>query len=72
MATKKPMIESELENISVVKQCEMIGLCQANHYYEPVINENIIAIETHIQNIFEEITIYGSLKVHQQLLEDGY
>jgi putative transposase len=58
--------------LSVVKQCEMIGLCRANHYYAPVINENIIAIKTHIQKIYEDIPIYGSLKVHQQLLEDGY
>jgi putative transposase len=72
LPTKKSMVESELENISVVKQCEMIGLCRANHYYAPVINENIIAIKAHIQKIYEDIPIYGSLKVHQQLLEDGY
>lgn len=72
LTTKKSMIESELEKISVVNQCKMIGLCRANHYYAPVINENIVAIKAHILNIYEEIPIYGSLKVHQQLLEDGY
>jgi putative transposase len=72
LTTKKSMIESELEKISVVNQCEMIGLCRANHYYEPVINENIVLIKVHIEKIYEEIPIYGSLKVHQQLLEDGY
>ena len=72
LTTKKSMIESELEKISVVNQCEMIGLCRANHYYVPVIDENIAAIKAHIEKIYEEIPIYGSLKVHQQLLEDGY
>ena len=72
LTTKKSMIESELEKISVVNQCEMIGLCRANHYYVPVIDENIVAIKAHIEKIYEEIPIYGSLKVHQQLLEDGY
>ena len=72
LTTKKSMIESELEKISVVNQCEMIGLCRANHYYAPVIDENIVAIKAHIEKIYEEIPIYGSLKVHQQLLEDGY
>jgi putative transposase len=72
LTTKKSMIESELEKISVVNQCEMIGLCRANHYYSPVIDENIVAIKAHIEKIYEEIPIYGSLKVHQQLLEDGY
>ena len=70
--TKKSMIESELKNISVVKQCEMIGLSRSNHYYAPIVNENIVAIKKHIQKIYEDIPIYGSLKVHQQLLEDGY
>ena len=37
LTTKKSMIESELEKISVVNQCEMIGLCRANHYYVPII-----------------------------------
>ena len=72
LTTKKSMIESELEKISVVNQCEMIGLCRANHYYAPVIDKNIVAIKAHIEQIYEEIPIYGSLKVHQQLLEDGY
>ena len=44
------MIESELEKISVVNQCEMIGLCRVNHYYVPVIDENIVAIKAHIKN----------------------
>ncbi len=62
---EKSMIESELEKISVVNQCEMIGLCRANHYYVPVIDENIVAIKAHIEKTYEEIPIYGSLKVHQ-------
>ena len=70
--TKKSMIDSELKNISVVKQCEMIGLCRSNHYYAPIVNKNTVAIKKHIQKIYEDIPIYGSLKVHQQLLEDGY
>jgi putative transposase len=69
---KKSMVESELKNISLVKQCEMLGLCRGNYYYAPVINEKVIAIKNQIHKIFEEIPIYGSLKVHQQLLEDGY
>ena len=72
LTTKKAMVESELKTLSVVRQCEMLGLCRSNHYYVPAINEKIIAIKEHIQKVFEEIPIYGSLKVHQQLLEDGY
>lgn len=72
LSIKKSMVESELETISIVKQCEMLGLSRSSLYYTPVINENIENIKKHIQNIYEDIPIYGSLKVHQQLLEDGY
>ena len=57
--TKKSMIESELKNISVVKQCEMIGLSRSNHYYAPIVNENIVAIKKHIQKYMK---IYPSME----------
>ena len=68
---KQVIVESKL-NISISRQCELISLNRSNIYYTPIINYNEIAIKTHIQNIFEEIPIYGYLKVHQQLLEDGF
>lgn len=72
LSIKKSMVESELETISIVKQCEMLSLSRSSLYYSPMINENIENIKNHIKDIYEEIPIYGSLKVHQQLLEDGY
>lgn len=69
---RKSMIESELKILSVVKQCKMLSLSRSTDYYEPTINTEALAIKEHIQKIHEEIPIYGSLKVHQQLLEDGY
>lgn len=72
LSTKKSMVESELKVISIVQQCQMLGINRSSCYYNPVINEKIIEIKEHIQKIHEEIPIYGALKVHQQLLEDGY
>jgi putative transposase len=69
---KKELIESELENLSVSQQCKLIDLNRSNLYYKPVCNEKKEAIKNHIEDIFEEIPIYGAAKVHQQLLEDGY
>jgi len=69
---KKALIEPKCKKISVLKQCELINFNRSNIYYKPVINQNIIDIKTHIQTIYEEIPIYGYLKVHQQLIEDGY
>ena len=38
----------------------------------PKINEEELAIKQQIQAIYNEIPIYGYLKVHKQLLEDGF
>lgn len=69
---KKIIIESELTTISVSRQCELISLNRSSLYYEPVVNETKISLKKHIDTIFEQIPVYGYLKVHQQLLEDGY
>ena len=69
---KRVIIESELKTISVSRQCELISLSRSSLYYEPVVNETKTALKKHIDTIFEQIPVYGYLKVHQQLLEDGY
>ena len=69
---KKKFIESELKSISVKRQCELIGLGRSSLYYEPVVNETKIAIKSKIGEIFTDIPIYGAIKVHKQLIEDGF
>jgi len=69
---KKEIIESELETISVVKQCELLDVNRSSIYYVPVVNEHKVAIKQEIKSIFEEIPIYGAKKVHCQLLENGF
>jgi len=41
LSIKKSMIESELETLSIVKQCEMLSLSRSSLYYSPTVNENI-------------------------------
>ena len=72
LSLKRSMVEPELEKISVVKQCQLLGLNRSNCYYTPKINEEVLKIKQHIQKIHEDVPIYGALKVHQQLLEDGF
>ena len=69
---KKALIEPKLKELSILKQCELINFNRTNLYYTPVINKNKLAIKQHIIKVFEEIPSYGYLKVHQQLLEDGF
>jgi putative transposase len=72
LSNKKALVESKLKEISLSRQCELISLNRTNLYYSPTINHNKIAICKQIQSIYEEIPIYGYLKVHKQLQEDGF
>jgi len=72
LSNKKNMIEPELKTLSIVQQCELLNLSRSTIYYEPIINENKLAIKEEIKAIFEEIPIYGAKKVHCQLKENGY
>lgn len=68
---KKELVESEL-NISITRQSELLEVSRSALYYTPIINEQELAIKKQIQAIHDEIPIYGYLKVHRQLLEDGF
>jgi len=73
LSKKKSIIDkSKSKTISVVKQCELIGLSRSSLYYEETQNANKLAIKKEIASIYEEIPIYGAKKVHCQLLENGY
>ena len=71
-SNKKALVESKLSKISMTRQCSLLGINRTNLYYKPTIKHNKIAICKQIQAIYEEIPSYGYLKVHQQLLEDGF
>ena len=70
---KKELIDGDDNKVlSVVKQCNLINYNRSNLFYAPMVNPTKDAIKKHIEKVFEEIPCYGYLKVHQQLLEDGY
>ena len=72
LSDKKELIEPKLTYISVSTQCKLINLNPSSLYYKPVVNNHKVSIKDKINDIYKEIPIYGALKVHQQLLEDGY
>ena len=71
-SNKKALVESKQATLSITRQCVLLGLNRSNLYYKSTVKHNEIAIKKQIESIFEEIPSYGYLKVHQQLLEDGY
>lgn len=69
---RQEIVEFKLSDISVTRQSKLLGIARSGLYYLPKINKDEIAIKNHIQTIYNEIPMYGYLKVHKQLLEDGF
>jgi putative transposase len=69
---RQDIVEFKLSDISITRQSELLGVARSGLYYLPKINEEELAIKQQIQAIYNEIPIYGYLKVHKQLLEDGF
>jgi putative transposase len=72
LSNKKELIEPKLSYISVSTQCKLLNLNPSSLYYKPVISKYKVSLKEHINKIYEEIPIYGAIKVYKQLLEDGY
>ena len=72
LLNKKTLVEPKLKDISISRQSKLLGISRSSLYYTPTIKTNEILIKNHIQKIYENIPSYGYLKVHQQLLEDGF
>jgi putative transposase len=72
LSDKKALIDPELKEISISKQCELIDLNRSSYYAESKENKKKIEICEEINNIYNETPTYGARKVHQVLLEQGY
>ncbi|MEW6609898.1 MAG: IS3 family transposase [bacterium] len=70
---KKRLIEPEDEQLSIRRQCELLGLHRSNLYYEPVkVSEETLKIMNRIDEIFTEAPFYGSRKIKEALRREGY
>lgn len=59
--------------ISVEKQCEMLGINRSSFYYKPVINQNNdVILMNEIMEIWEKWPFYGYRRIHATLLRDGW
>ena len=70
---KKQLIKSELDAISLSKQCELLNFNRSSYYYEdsePSLKKTSILRK--IDSIYTEIPFFGYRKVYQQLIEDGF
>lgn len=72
LSTKQSLVDVQADTISLSKQTRLLKISRGHFYAKPVVNQKKEAIKKEIENIFEEIPIYGEKKVHQQLLENGF
>jgi len=69
---RKILVENGLK-ISITKQCELLHIGRATHYYKPVpMSENNLKILHAIDEIATDNSEYGYRFIHQGLLEFGY
>lgn len=71
LSDRKLLIDPE-HKLSIVKQCNLLKTSRTSLYYTPIVNSSKERIKAKLVEIHEEISCYGYLKAHQQLLEDGY
>lgn len=69
---KRGLIESDNREISVRRQCELIGLNRSNVYYEPVVvTEETVQLMNRVDEIFTEYPFYGSRRIQEALEREG-
>ena len=70
---KKRLIEFDHKELSIRKQCELLGLHRSNFYYGPVeVSDETLWIMQRIDKIFTEYPFYGSRKIREALRREGF
>ena len=71
---KKDLVDSKLETISTIRQCELLHINRSTLYYSPKpTSEYDLEIMRRIDEIYVNISsTYGYRFMHKQLIEDGY
>ena len=70
---KKALIESKHRELSVLEQCELVGISRSSFYYKSVpMSQKDIQLLHKIDEIATDNSEYGYRYIYQQLLENGY
>lgn len=66
------MIETNNEKISIIRQCNLLGLSRSSYYYEPKsISFETIALMNRIDKIYTDKPYYGYPRITKQLQREG-
>jgi len=70
---KRCLIEHGHDQLSIRRQCELLGLNRSSYYYEPErASEETVRIMHRIDEIFTECPFYGSRKILEALRRKGF
>ena len=73
LSNKKSLVTSKLKNLSLTRQCELLGLNRSSFYYRPVpMSEYDLSIMRRIDEIYTDVSTYGYRKIHAQLRNEGW
>jgi len=71
LSERKEMIDAK-HILPITKQSQLLSLSRSSLYYNPVENSDKEAIMERLKAIHDEISCYGYIKAHKQLIEEGY
>ncbi len=70
---KRLLLEPDHPQLSIVRQCELLGLSRSNYYYEPVpISEEDLLLMRLLDEQYTRTPFYGLRKLVVFLAEQGY
>lgn len=74
LKNKKELVETELNTVTITRQCELLELNRSTLYYEAKpISEDDQKVMKRIDEIYTDISsTYGYRFMHRQLIEDGF
>lgn len=73
LAEKRSIIDPGNTDISIRRQCELIGLHRSNLYYEgkPEVSEEDRNVMNAIDRVYTKCPFYGIVRIKEQLNQDG-
>lgn len=73
LLNKKSLIDSQAQDLSLSKQCKLIGVSRSSLYHKPrTMSEINLSILNAMDKIYTDNPEYGYRYIHQELKEEGF
>jgi putative transposase len=73
LSSKRGLVDSKLNNLSLTRQCQLLGMNRSTFYYRPMaMSKYDLQIIRRIDEIYTDTSTYGYRKIHAQLRYEGW